>query len=132
MPSPSYVDGATGLQKGIDQDETGIKIESIEWSISDEKQYSFDKYGGHDGFCHGYNPSVSISVSGEISGSTGVAAAAYGTAVTFANEEGAIVGSTFAGVANTGGFYPEDISFSESRDGFRTMSITAISHPDIT
>ena len=124
------------MQKGVNQDEAGIKVESVEWSIEDPKEYSFDRYGGHDGFAHGFNPSVSISVSGEVANQeTGVCLAQFGTAITFANETNCLLtdtDSTFANIANTGGFYPESISFSESRDGFRSMSITTISHPAIT
>ncbi len=136
MPSPTYVDGASGMQKGVKNDETGIRIESVEWSISDEKVYSQDRFGGNNGFAHGFNPSVTITVNGEVQDeNSGVCVAQFGTAITFANETNALLAdsdSTFANVANTGGFYPEDISFSESRDGFRTISITTISHPDIT
>ena len=124
------------MQKGVESAETGIKVESVEWSLSDPKEYSFDRYGGHDGFCHGYNPSVTISVSGEISDEdNGVPVAQFGTAITFANETNCALvdgDAKFANIQNTGGFYPEDISFSESRDGFRSMSITTISHPAIT
>jgi len=136
MPSPSYVDGASGMQKGVKTAETGIKVESVDWTINDPMEYSFDRYGGHDGFAHGFNPSVEIEVSGEVSDEdAGVCIAQFGTAITFANETNALQadsGSTFANVPNTGGFYPTAISFSESRDGFRSMSITTISHPDIT
>ena len=124
------------MLKGVESAESGIKVESVEWSISDPKEYSVDENGSHDGFCHNYNPSVTITVSGEISNeNAGVPLAEFGTAITFANETNPLLAdsdSTFANVANTGGFYPEDISFSESRDGFRSMSITTISHPDIT
>tara|TARA_R100000808_G_scaffold260_2_gene1554 strand:+ start:2828 stop:3238 length:411 start_codon:yes stop_codon:yes gene_type:complete len=136
MPSPTYVDGATGMLKGVYADEGGIKVESVEWSINDPKEYSFDRYGGHDGFAHGFNPSVEITISGEVSDTTGaVPVAQFGTAITFNNEENvklADSASTFANVANTGGFYPEEITFSESRDGFRSMTIRTISHPEIT
>ncbi len=94
MPSPTYVQGATGMQKGVKHAETGLAIESIDWTINDPVEYSQDRYGGNNGFVHGFNPSVDV--------------------------------------ANTGGFYPTAISFSESRDGFRSMSITTISHPAIT
>ena len=136
MPAPTYVDGATGMQKGVENAETGIKVESIEWSINDPKEYSFDRYGGHDGFAHGFNPSVEITVSGEVSDeNSGVPIAQFGTAITFSNETNCALtdsDATFANVANTGGFYPEEITFSESRDGFRSMTIRTISHPEIT
>ena len=136
MPTPTYVDGASGMQKGVKTAETGIKVESVEWSINDPKEYSFDKSGSADGFCHNYNPSVEITVTGEVSDeNSGVPVAQFGTAITFANETNCALtdsDATFANIANTGGFYPEEISFSESRDGFRTMTIRTISHPDIT
>ncbi len=135
MPAPTYVNNS-GMQKGVKNDETAIKVESVEWSIEDPKEYSFDRYGGHDGFAHGFNPSVTITVSGEVSDEdAGLCIAQFGTAITFANETNALQadsGTTFANVPNTGGFYPESITFSESRDGFRSMSITTISHPAIT
>ena len=136
MPSPTYVQGATGMQKGVKNAESGIAIESIDWTINDEYAYSQDRYGGNNGFAHGFNPSVEIEISGEISNEdSGVPVAQFGTAITFANEANCTLtdgDATFANVANTGGFYPTAISFSESRDGFRSMSITTISHPSIT
>jgi len=136
MPAPTYVDGASGMQKGVENAETGIKVESVEWSINDPKEYSFDEYGGHDGFAHGFNPSVEITVTGEISNEiAGGPIAEFGTAITFANEANCTLtdsDATFANIPNTGGFYPEEISFSESRDGFRSMTIRTISHPAIT
>jgi len=124
------------MQKGVENAETGIKIESIDWTISDPMEFSQDRFGGNDGFAHAFNPSVEIQISGEISDeNNGVPVAQYGTAITFANETNCALtdsDATFANVANTGGFYPTAISFSESRDGFRSMSITTISHPAIT
>ena len=142
MPTPQYIDAASGLQKGVGSVESGIKIDSLEHSIDDPKTYSFDKNGTADGFCHNYNPSITITVSGEVSDeNAGLCLSQYGTAITFANVNnakltdptgsGASADTAFAGVEATGGFYAESVSFSESRDGFRTLSITAISHPDI-
>ena len=142
MPTPQYIDAADGLRKGVGSVESGIKVDSVEHSISDPKTYSFDKNGSADGFCHNYNPSITITVSGEVSNeNAGLCLAQYGTAITFANANNAKLtdpigsdsteDSAFAGVESTGGFYAESVSFSESRDGFRTMTISAISHPDI-
>tara|TARA_R100000458_G_C8112166_1_gene134490 strand:+ start:193 stop:624 length:432 start_codon:yes stop_codon:yes gene_type:complete len=143
MPAPSYVDGAAGMTKGVANDEVGIKVSSVDTDIADPKEYSFDKHGGHDGFCHGYNPSITLSITGEVATTTSsnpIYEAAFGAAFSFANKDNAILvdsdgnGSAdkYAGIATTGGFYPETISFNETRDGFKTMSITAISHPAIT
>ena len=142
MPSATYIDGASGMQKGIANSETGIKIDSLEHSIDDPKSYSFDENGSADGFCHNYNPSITITISGEVSDeNAGLCLSQYGTAITFANKNNAkltdliggdaVADNAFAGVSDAGGFYAESISFSESRDGFRTLSITAISHPEI-
>lgn len=144
MPAPSYVDGAAGMTKGVANDEVGIKISSVDTDIADPKEYSFDKHGGHDGFCHGYNPSITIQISGELATTdtaNPIYEAAFGAAYNFANKANAKLvdgddadtdPDSYAGVAATGGFYPETISFNETRDGFKTMSITAISHPAIT
>ena len=143
MPAPSYVDGASGMAKGVAHDEVGIKISSVDTDIADPKEYSFDKHGGHDGFCHGYNPSVTISITGELAitnDSNPLYEAAFGTAYNFANKANAKLTDnddngtpdSYAGIETTGGFYPETITFNETRDGFKTMSITAISHPAIS
>jgi len=134
MPAPQYVSSASGMQKGVLSHEGGIKIDSIDWTINDPKEYCYDIYGGNDGFCHGFNPSIEISVTGEVNAQSGVSVAAFGTAITFLNEDNCCIGDpkTFAGIANSGGFYPESISFSESRDGFKTITLDTISHPSIT
>lgn len=143
MPSPLYIDGATGMVKGVSNAETSLKIDTFEVQPADPKAYSFDQYGGHDGFAHGFNPSITMSVTGEITSTeSGVPVAQFGTAITFANESTFVMTDLMgtsttadegiAGVSTVGGFYPEDIRFTESRDGFRSMSITAISHPSIT
>tara|TARA_R110000824_G_scaffold56954_2_gene155366 strand:- start:694 stop:1122 length:429 start_codon:yes stop_codon:yes gene_type:complete len=142
MPAPTYV-STSGMQKGVETAESGIKIDSIDWSISDEKALAYDRYGGVCGFAHGFNPSVSISISGEISDEeAGLPISQYGTAITIANANNAkltdpmgadtTADTAFAGVAATGGYYLEDISFSESRDGFRSLSLTAIAYPSVS
>jgi hypothetical protein len=137
MPQPSYVDGATGLSKGVGSDESGIKVDTVDWTFTDPKEYSFDKYGGHDGFAHGFNPSVEISISGEVKSTTeGLPISQYGTAITIANKNNAKLAdqdstATFANIPDTGAFHLESISFSESRDGFRSMTISAMMHPEI-
>ena len=142
MPTPQYVDASSGMQKGVGSVESGIAVSSCEHAIADPKTYSFDKNGSADGFCHNYNPSVTLTVTGETRDvNAGLCIAQFGTAITFANANNAkltdpigsdsTADSAFAGVASPGGFYAESVEFSESRDGFRTLSITAISHPDI-
>ena len=142
MPSPSYV-SQTGMQKGVDSAESGIKIDSIDWTISDEKALAYDRFGGVCGFAHNFNPSISISISGDISAENeGLPVSQYGTAITIANAQNAkltdlIGGDTtadnaYAGISDAGGFYLEDISFSESRDGFRSMSLSVISYPGVS
>ena len=142
MPTPQYVDASSGMQKGVGSVESGIAISSFEHAIADPKVFSFDKNGSPDGFCHNYAPTITVTCSGETRDvSAGLCSAQFGTAITFANANNAKltdpIGSdstdntAFAGVESTGGFYAESVNFSESRDGFRTLSITAISHPDI-
>ena len=142
MPSPTYVGSASGMQKGVANAETGIKIDSFDTSVSDEKALAYDEYGGVCGFAHKFNPSVTISVSGEISNTTqGLPISVFGQAITFENAANAKItdggdndsnaGDAYAGIDGSGGFYLEDISFSESRDGFRTLSLTAIAYPGL-
>tara|TARA_S200002703_G_scaffold110832_1_gene96413 strand:- start:2992 stop:3429 length:438 start_codon:yes stop_codon:yes gene_type:complete len=144
MPSPTYVgSGAAGMQKGVANAEVGIKIDSFDTSISDEKALAYDENGSVCGFAHNFNPSITISLSGEVSNedaSGSMCLSQYGTAITFANVANAkltdpigtgdTADTAYAGVT-AGGFYLEDISYSESRDGFRTLSMTAISYPGL-
>ena len=142
MPSPSYVQAA-GMQKGVKTAESGIKIDSFDTSISDEKALAYDEYGGVCGFAYNFNPSITISITGEVSDeNAGLCIAQYGAALTIANANNAkltdpigtdsTADSAYAGIASTGVFYLEDISFSESRDGFRTLSLTAIKYPAVS
>ena len=142
MPSPSYV-ALTGMQKGVASAETGIKIDTFDTTISDEKALAYDEHGGVCGCAHKFAPSITIQITGELSSTTaGLPVSVYGTALTIANKDNAkltdgsdagdVVGDAYAGIDGTGGFYLEDITFSESRDGFRSISLSAISYPGVT
>lgn len=126
---------------GVSTAETGVKIESISWASEDPKEYSYSNFGTKDGFVHGFDPSITISVSGEIAdanaSAAGLIASTFGTAVTLAGQSDGVYDGhggteTFAGVDDAGGFYLDGaFTVTESRQGFKTFDLTLISHPEI-
>ena len=80
MPAPVLSTGATNAQRGVGSAETGIKIESLDASYNNPKDYLRDEYGTRVGFAIGYDADVSLSISGEVVGATGVMAASFTSA----------------------------------------------------
>lgn len=104
----------TGYQWGVESDETGINIESYEATIKPEqKEYLKNKAGSKIGFAVDV-PEAEYTVSGEVSGSSGLMAATFASAVTIANDH------TEFGV--TGGIYLDEVNPSQSRSGFRKIT----------
>ncbi len=134
MGAPSYIGGAAGLQRGIGADETGVKVSSLTTTIDNPREYCHSRHGTRDGWAESYDPSISIQIEAELSGTTGVAAAVFGTAITLANNDSGMGdGSDYAGITDAGGWYlDESMSISESRDGFKTISATFLKLPEVT
>lgn len=104
--------------------ETGILIQSFSISTSSDKQ-EVKNENGEVKLMAIYNPKSTISVSGTVAGTTGVAIASVGTALTLANIEA--VGGVSAGLVIV-----ESVSISKKPDGFKDISISAIRYPLIT
>ena len=104
--------------------ETGILISSFSISTSSDKQ-EVKNENGEVKLVAIYNPKSAISVSGTVAGTTGVAAASVGTALTLANIEA--VGGVSAGLVIV-----ESVSISKKPDGFKDISISAMRYPLIT
>ena len=71
------------------------------------------------------NPRSAISLSGTVAGSTGVAAAAVGVALTLANSD--TIGGVSAGINIV-----DSVSLSKSQNGFKQISVSATRYPLIT
>jgi hypothetical protein len=103
--------------------ETGILINSYSRQVSREKSEVMDNDGDVVAVSY-FKPTASISIEGTINGSTGVAAAAPGVALTIA--------STTSGSGITGGsIIVDSVTRSETSEGFATFSVEATQYPSI-
>ena len=67
MASPTYSSGVSNAKRGVLDAESGLNVESVEQSWSNEKAYLMDRYGGPVGFAYDFDERQNISVTGEIS-----------------------------------------------------------------
>jgi hypothetical protein len=105
----------SGYQWGVEADETGINVENFNVTYKPEqKEYLRNKVNTKIGFAVD-DVEAEITVEGEVSGSTGLMAATFATAVTLANEE-----DEFG--LSAGGVYLDEAAISQSRGGFRRAS----------
>ena len=133
MPAPSYIASAVGLQRGIGADEVGLKVSSVTTTIENEKEFCYSRHGTRNGFATGFDPQITIDFDAELAGTTGVAAAAFGTAITLLNNDSGMGnGTTYAGITDAGGWYLDgSLTITESRDGFKSFSASFIKLPEI-
>lgn len=104
-----------GFQHGVAQDETAINIASFNLSVAPhDRQYINDKNGDPRGYWEGALRR-DISLSGEITNTTGVMAFTFGTACTLAN-------TVTAFGATTGTVTLMDAQITQERDGFRSLT----------
>ena len=107
----------SGFQRGCEAAETGINLDSYDVSSKPEYKDFIKNYLGEViGFAAG--PVMSeISISGEVSATTGgILSVAIGTALVPANDVNQFGQSA-------GGCYPDSFDQSQSRDGFRKVSV---------
>lgn len=71
-----------------------------------------------------YKPSATISIEGTLNGSTGVAAAAPGVALTLAS-------STSGSGITSGTIIVDSVTRSETSEGFASFSVEATQYPSI-
>jgi hypothetical protein len=103
--------------------ETGILINSFSRQVSREKAEIMDNDGDVVALSY-FKPTATISIEGSVNGSTGVAAAAPGVALTIA--------STTSGNGITGGsIIVDSVTRSETSEGFATFSVEATQYPSI-
>ena len=108
--------GTTGATWGMTA-ETGVLIQTSSQKISREKNEVRDEIGNFALVSY-YNPLGKLNWSAVVVGSTGLAAAAPGVAITIANV------STGNG-SPTGGVYTDDVEIAKSPTEFKKMTGTA-------
>lgn len=108
--------GTTGASWGLTA-ETGILIQTLSDKVSSEKNEVRNNVGEFALIAF-YNTLRKISLSGVIVGTTGIAAAAPGVALT-------IAGKGTANGATTGGVYTDDVELSGTNTEFRKISANA-------
>ena len=103
--------------------ETGILIQSFSREVSREKAEVMDNDGDVVAVSY-FKPTATISIEGAVNGSTGVALAAPGVALS--------INSTTSGNGITGGSIIVDtVSREETAEGFATFSIEATQYPSL-
>ena len=121
----------SGFQRGIESAETGINVDSFTCRYYPQFKDMVNNYQGQIlGFAIPDKLSREVNVSGEVTGGTGIMAAVFATAQTFANDVGSFVATS--GGSNAGGFYVDEVTESQSRDGWRTVAMKATSNPLVT
>ncbi len=105
----------TGFVWGVGADETGVNIESFRCRVAPEnKTFALDKVGQKRGFA--VQPmELTVTIEGEVTGSTGIMAAVGGAATTIAN-------STAYFGAPTTGKYLDSAEVSSGREGFQRVT----------
>jgi len=103
--------------------ETGILVQTFSREVTREKQEVMDNDGDVVAVSY-YKPTATISIEGTVNGTTGVAAAAPGVALS--------LNSTTSGNGITGGSIIVDtVSREETSEGFATFSIEATQYPSL-
>lgn len=105
-------------------EETGILAQSYERTVSGQEK-PIKNHQGEDAALSMYNPEAEHSVEGYVTGSTGIAAAAFATALTIANVLSG--GGVSAGLVICTG-----VTDRLSNEDYRSISATAKQRPLIT
>jgi hypothetical protein len=115
---------ASGYQWGVETAETGVNVESFSANYKPEqKEYLRNTVGTKIGFAVD-DPEGSISISGEVNGSSGLLAATFASATTLANDH-ADFGLT------SGGVYMDDVTLEQGRQAWKKFSATYTKNKNI-
>jgi hypothetical protein len=112
----------TGVSFGASA-ESGILINSLSINAQSDKQ-EVRNASGDVVLVSYYNQRAEISVSGTIAGTTGVAAASVGAALTLANMQS-------VGGVTTGAVCVNSVTVSVKPDGFKELSVSATRYPGV-
>ena len=116
--------GNTALVWGLNA-ETGILAQSYEKAVSGSEVLAKDEEGETVGVSM-YDPVADHSVEGHIAGSTGVAAAEFGAALTLANA------ATYDGGVSAGLIIANNVTFRLENENYNMVSATARQWPGVT
>jgi hypothetical protein len=130
MATPQYVDGASGMQIGALNAESGIKLESFTQRWNNERVLSFDETGTPDGFCTDWDQRTSVSVGGEVSGALTTLVPDWVSIATVANFDNDEFGIDLS--ASGVGLFVDDVEITQTRGQFKTVSINYTGFPDIS
>lgn len=122
MATPSYV-SAGSATRGVASAETGINIASYTERFENPKEYLLDAYGGRTGYADDWDPSSTVTISGECTtADSAVLGVAFSVAETLAN------GISGYGIT-TGDYLLDDIEISLERSSWRraTANFTRVS-----
>lgn len=122
MATPSYIQGGS-ITRGVASAESDINISSYTERFENPKEYILDRFGGRTGFAHDFDPSSTVTLSGEVTTSNElVLGVAFGVAQTVAN-------SIDGYDVTTGDYLLDDIEISLERGSFRqaTANLTRVS-----
>jgi hypothetical protein len=108
--------GTTGATWGLTA-ETGILVQTTSSKDTREKNQVRDEQGDF-ALVSFYNPTQSLSIAGVIIGTTGIAAAAPGVALTVANKNN-------GNGVTTGGVYTDDVDVASSNTEFKKITANA-------
>jgi hypothetical protein len=103
--------------------ETGIIINSFTRQVSREKAEVMDNDGDVVAVSF-YKPTATISLEGTLNGTTGIAAAVPGVALTIAS-------TTSGSGITSGSILVDSVTRSETSEGFATFSVEATQYPSM-
>lgn len=113
----------SGFQGGIEADETGMNIQSISVRYFPEfKRKVPNRLGQTRGFVIPSIPSAEVTLSGHVTGATGILAATFATAYVFAND-------TDLFGRSAGGFYFDELTEAQTAEGLRMIDGKASADP---
>ena len=123
----------SGFQRGVELAETGCNVESYSlrcfFQFKDKVNDNLGQVRGFaipDKFCR------EVRMSGEVTGSTGVLATNGNTAIVFANDVAIGAVTAVASGSNAGGFYLDEFTETQTRDGFRSFDASWSSDPGVS
>jgi len=117
---PVITIGTAGAVWGLTA-ETGVVVQSLAFKVSRETNMIKNEVGEFVGGAF-YNPLQKISLKGVRTSTTGMASAAPGVAIVFANTE------LLQGIT-TGGIYVDSVDVDTSNGEFKSISIEATRYP---
>lgn len=121
----------SGFQRGLEAAETGVNVESFSCRYFFQFKDKVNDYlGAVRGFAIPDKFDREVRMSGEVTGSTGIMATNGNTAIVFGNDVSTLVG--VASGSNAGGFYLDEFTETQTRDGFRSFEGTWSSNPGVT